>query len=77
MKCYDKFPSWLYYIVYITTLYMYNIYCFIYIHTHIYTGFSADSDAKESACSARDPCLILGWGDTLEKGIGTHSSMLT
>ena len=37
------------------------------------------SDGKESACSARDPGSIpsLGQEDTLEKGMTTHSSILT
>ena len=37
------------------------------------------SDGKESACNAGDPGLIpvLGQEDTLEKGMTTHSSILT
>ena len=34
------------------------------------------SDGKESACSAGDLGSILGWEDTLEKGMATHSSIL-
>ena len=30
----------------------------------------------ESVCSARDLGSILGWGDPLEKGMTTHSSVL-
>ena len=42
-------------------------------------GFPGDSDSKESACNARDPGLIPGSGreDPLEKGMATHSSILT
>ena len=29
-------------------------------------GFPGGSDGKESACSAGDPCWILGWEDPLE-----------
>ena len=35
-------------------------------------GFLGGSDSKESACSAGD----LGWKDSLEKGMATHSSIL-
>ena len=38
-------------------------------------GFLGDSDSKESACNARDPCLIPKSGP-LEKGTATHSSIL-
>ena len=34
------------------------------------------SDSKESACNAGDPGSIPGWGDSLEKGMATHSSIL-
>ena len=34
------------------------------------------SYSKESACNAGDLGLILGWEDTLEKGMATHSSIL-
>ena len=33
-------------------------------------------DAKESACSARDPVRFLGWDDPLEEGMATHSGIL-
>ena len=40
-------------------------------------GFPGDSDGKESACSAGDPCSIPGFQeDPLEKGMATHSSIL-
>ena len=32
---------------------------------------------KESACNAGEPGTILGWEDPLEKGMATHSSILT
>ena len=35
-------------------------------------GFPGGSDCKESACNAGD----LGWEDTLEEGMATHSSIL-
>ena len=31
---------------------------------------------KESACNAGDQVLSLGWEDSLEKGMATHSSIL-
>ena len=34
------------------------------------------SDSKESACNAGDLGSILGWEDSLEKEIATHSSIL-
>ena len=39
-------------------------------------GFPCSSVGKESACKARDPVLLLGWEDTLEKEMATHSSIL-
>ena len=35
-----------------------------------------DSDGKASAHNAEDPGSILGWEDTLEKEMATHSSTL-
>ena len=43
----------------------------------IYMGFPGGSDCKESTCSAEEPDLIPGQGDPLEKGMATHSSILT
>ena len=42
-------------------------------------GFPSGSDGKESARNAGDPDFIrsLGWEDPLEKGMATHSSILT
>ena len=41
-------------------------------------GFPGVSDGKESACNAGDPGLIPpGWEDLLEKGMATHSSILS
>jgi len=37
-------------------------------------GFPGGSDGKESVCNMRDPSLIPGWKDLLEKGMATHSS---
>ena len=39
--------------------------------------FPGGSDGKESACNAGDLGLILGREDPLEKGMATHSSILT
>ena len=36
-------------------------------------GFPGGSDGEESGCDAGD----LGWEDPLEKGMATHSSVLT
>ena len=44
------------------------------MYTYIW-GFSGGSDSKESACNAEDLGLILGWKDSLEKGMATHSSI--
>ena len=38
-------------------------------------GFHGGSVGKESACNAADLGLILGWEDTLEKEMATHSSV--
>ena len=42
-------------------------------------GFPGGSDGKESACNLGDPSLIPGSGrsDPLEKGMATHSSILS
>ena len=42
-------------------------------------GFSDGSDGKEFACNVGDPSLIPGSGrsDPLEKGMATHSSILS
>ena len=45
----------------------------------LYWGFPDGSSGKESACNAgdvRDPDLIPGLEDPLEKGIATRSSIL-
>ena len=39
-------------------------------------GFPGGPNSKESACNTGDPCSILDWGDPLEKGMTTHSSIL-
>ena len=38
--------------------------------------FPGGSDGKESACNAGDPGSIPGSGNTVEKGMGTNSSVL-
>ena len=39
-------------------------------------GSPGASDSKESACKAGDWVRSLGWEDTLEEGMATHSSSL-
>ena len=39
-------------------------------------GFPVGSDGRESARSAEDLGLILGWEDILKEGMATHSSVL-
>ena len=39
-------------------------------------GSPGASDSKESACKAGDWVQSLGWEDTLEEGMATHSSSL-
>ena len=39
-------------------------------------GFPGGSDGKESACNVGDLGSILGWEDSMEKGMATHSSIL-
>ena len=34
-------------------------------------------DSKETACNAGDPVQFLGWEDSLEEGMASHSSILT
>ena len=38
-------------------------------------GFPGGSDGKESASNAGDQVRFLGWEDSLEKGMATHSSI--
>ena len=46
------------------------------LRTPVFLGFPGGSDGQESACDVGDLGLILGWEDSLEKGIATHSSIL-
>ena len=39
-------------------------------------GFPDGSASKESACSAGDSGLILGWEDPLKEAMATHSRIL-
>ena len=48
---------------------------FNYLYNNI--GFLDGSDGKESACNAGDQVRSLGWENPLEKGMATHSSILT
>ena len=44
---------------------------------HMYNqGFPGGSDSKESACDAGDLVSSLGWEDSLEEKMATHSSIL-
>ena len=47
----------------------------LYLLLKPFSGFPGDSDDKESTCNVGDPSL--GWEDPLEKGMATHSSILT
>ena len=40
-------------------------------------GFPASSDGKESALSVKTKVRFLGQEDPLEKGMATHSNILT
>ena len=40
------------------------------------TSFPGGSDSKESACNAGDWVQFLGWEESLEKELITHSSIL-
>ena len=40
-------------------------------------GFPNGSAGKESTCNAGDLGSILSWEDPLEKGMATHSNILT
>ena len=42
------------------------------MHLH----FPGGLDSKESACDADDLVQSLGWGDSLEKGMAAHFSIL-
>ena len=44
--------------------------------TPVFLGFLGGSHGKESACNAGDVGSTLGWEDTLEEGMATHSSIL-
>ena len=39
-------------------------------------GFPGGSEGKESACNVGDQVRSLGWEDSLEKEMATHSSIL-
>ena len=46
------------------------------LNYNAFLDFPGDSEGKESACSAGDLGLILGWEYSLEKGMATHSTIL-
>ena len=45
--------------------------------TDVFKGFPSGSAGKESTCNIGDWVQSLGWGDPLEKGKATHSSILS
>ena len=49
----------------------------LYIPQFLYLGFLGDSDGKESPWMQETRLWSLSWDDALEKGIATHSSILT
>ena len=56
------------------TVLIFSIIFILFIYIKDFLGDSAD---KEFVCNAGDLGSILGWEDPLEKGTGTHSSILT
>ena len=42
----------------------------------VYMVFPGGLDGKESTCNAKDLVWSLGWEDSLEEGVATHSSIL-
>ena len=44
---------------------------------HFYWGFPGGSESKESPAMRETRVELLGWEDPLEKGMATHSSVLT
>ena len=55
-----------------------NLYMELWIKQEIclQLGFPDSSDGKVSACNAKIWIWFLGWGDPLEEGMATHSSIL-
>ena len=47
-----------------------------YLSLTDFGGFYGGSDGQESACNAGAQVYSLGWEDSLEKGMATHSSIL-
>ena len=39
-------------------------------------AYHSGSDGKESACNVGDQSLILGWEDSLEKEMASHTNIL-
>ena len=52
------------------------IFSIIFILFLYIKDFPGDSAGKEFVCNVGDLGSILGWEDPLEKGTGTHSSIL-
>ena len=46
------------------------------LHTPTFLGFPGGSDGKEPTCNVGDLDSILGWEDSLEEGMATHSGIL-
>ena len=53
-------------------LILFMLTCLYTLKCLLIVGFPGDSDGKESACNAGDPCRE----DSLEKEMATHSSIL-
>ena len=47
-----------------------------HLSSSLSVGFPGGSDGTESSCNAGDPGLIPGWGQSPEKDMATHSSIL-
>ena len=50
---------------------------YVYMLIYNYWASSSDSDSKESACNEGTPVQSLSQEDPLEKGMATHSSILS
>ena len=50
---------------------------YVYMLIYKYWASSSDSDSKESACNAGTPVQSLSQEDLLEKGMASHSSILS
>ena len=46
------------------------------VRRKLHLGFPGSTDGKESACNAENWVRPLGWEDSLEESMATHSSIL-